>query len=481
MEQSVTKRIAKNFSWLLAGNIASGLINFFAIVYIARVLGAAAFGLVQFALAFLLYLVIIVDCGLSTYGSREIAQDRAKAGTISINIFSLRLLIALATFCLSLLILLIIPVSSVIRLLFLITFLLVFQRALNPDWVFHGMEKMEYLAVSKLSITALTFAFIVIFVKASGDLLRVPLIQLISSLVITAVLLVILFKYFLSFNPKSISPMSWPKTILLAIPLGVSVIFLQIYDNLDTIMLGIMDEPAIVGIYNAAHRMFYIFAGIFFLGMTTVFPIMCKRMSEDKGKARVFLEKILRLTLLMAIPATMLVFLSSPLIIKLFFGNEYNRSALALSCLIWALIPLTVGFICSNLVLIPAGLFNQFLISVGAGALVNIILNIILIPRFSYIGAAVATIIAHIVAGAFAFHFSRQFFYFDFIKYWVKPIAISLVALFIFFLAYLSFAGLSPTVQLLMSIIICMVVVGGLFVYFEFDFISRFTREILRK
>jgi len=481
MEMSVTKRIAKNFSWLLAGNIASGLINFFAIIYIARVLGAAGFGLLQFAQAFLLYLVIIVDSGLSTYGSREIARDRSQAQQISVNIFSLRLLIALMAFCLSLFILLVIPIPSTIRLLFIITFLLVFYRALNADWIFQGLEKMEYVAASKLIFSITTFCFIVLLVKQPADLINIPMIQFVTGLAVALAILFVLFKRFFPFDLKKISFKSWPKAFFLAIPLGASTILMQIYDNLDTIMLGIMNNPTAVGIYNAAYRMFYIFAGVFSLWLAAALPIACKRMSEDQAGTKTFLEKFMRLTLLLIIPVTTLVCLASPLIIRIFFGNEYGESILALRYLIWALIPLAVSNTYGSLVLIPAGLFNQFLISVGAGALANIVLNIILIPKFSYIGAAVATIIAQVVASMFAFKLSQKVFDLSFGKYLVKPLAISFLSFSVFFLVYSSFSGQHSIIQLLISNVLFFAVAGVLLIYLEYGFIAGFIREILRK
>ncbi len=481
MEPSVTKRIAKNFSWLLAGNIASGLINFFAIVYIARVLGAAAFGLVQFAQAFLLYLVIVVDSGLSTYGTREIAQDHARAQTISVNIFSLRLLLALAVFCLSVIILFLVPLTPTIRLLFIITFLLVFYRALNADWVFQGLEKMQYVAGSKLLFSALSFTFILLFVRQPADLVNVPLIQFIFGFAIALAILFVLFKRFFSFDLKKVSIASWPQAFMLAVPLGISTIFLQIYDNLDTIMLGIIDTAAVVGIYNAAYRMFYIFAGVFSLWLATVLPVVCKRMHVDVAGTKVFLEKFMRLTMLVAVPITVLVFLSAPLIIKIFFGGEYSRSITALKYLIWALIPLAISSTYGTLVLIPAGFFNLFLVSVGGGALTNAVLNLLLIPRYSFVGAAVATIIAQVVAGVFAFHFSQKVMRLGFVRYLIKPAAISLFASLAFFLAYLVSAGQHQIMQLLAGNIIFFVIAGMLAVYLEHDFIAGFIREIMRK
>src|SRR3989339_767888 len=103
---STTKGIAKNFSWLLGGAVLSSLINFFTTIYVARILGASAFGLFVFAQAFLMYLVLIVDSGLSILGTREIAKEKENAGTVSINILAVRLILAFFVFIVATLIVL---------------------------------------------------------------------------------------------------------------------------------------------------------------------------------------------------------------------------------------------------------------------------------------------------------------------------------------------------------------------------------------
>ena len=73
MTPSVTKTMARNFSWLTISQVVGRGLNFLALVYIARVLGAASFGLLSFVQAFVAYLILLVDVGLSTYGTKTIA------------------------------------------------------------------------------------------------------------------------------------------------------------------------------------------------------------------------------------------------------------------------------------------------------------------------------------------------------------------------------------------------------------------------
>lgn len=481
MGNSATKRIAKNFSWLLVGSVISGGLNFLTIVYLARKLGVYSFGLFQFAQAFLVYLLIIVDSGLSTFGIREISNDKSRSSEISINIIMLRLLLATIIFVLSALMVWILPLSQMLRLLFAFTFSLVFYRALNTDWIFQGLEKMEYVAVSKSIFSAVLFILVILFVKSPTDLIGVPLMQLVSGLSVAGIFLAVLFTRLYKINLSILRPDTWVTTFVIAVPLGISTVFMQIYDNLDTIMLGIMDSPVTVGVYNAAYQIFYIFAGVFSLWLAAVLPVACKRMNDDRARVGMFLEKFMRLTLLLTIPVTVLVCLAAPLIIQLFFGSGYSRSILALQCLIWALIPMVVCNTYGSLVLIPAGLFKKFMASVAAGALANIILNIILIPKFSYLGAAAATILAQAVAGIFALQFSRKLFHLGLLKYSLKPLVISLAAFFVSFLTYSFSSAWGVTVRLLASNMVYFAVAGILLVYYDFDFISEFIGEIFKK
>ncbi|MFH1387607.1 MAG: flippase [bacterium] len=481
MAQSTTQRIAKNFSWLMIANIAGGLINFFMIIYIARLLGSSAFGLFQFSQAFLLYLVLIVDSGLSVYGTREIAKDRASINKIVSNVFALRLLIALTVLLISLSILFIIPIAPMIRTLFSVTFLLVIYRALNSDWVFQGLEKMEYLAVSKLIFSVAILVFIVMFVKGPSDLIKIPLIQLLWGLLVGGLFFLILYRKYIKFDIKEIVTNNWPRIALISLPLGVSGVLMLIYDNLDTIMLGIMTTSATVGIYNAAYRIFYIFAGIFSMWLATALPVMCKRLSQDQDRAKIFIEKFIRLTMLLLIPVSLLVCLASPIIISLFFGSGYVQAGLALSVLIWALVPLAISNTYGSLILIPAGRFKQFLISVGVGAMTNIALNFILIPQFSYIGAAIATILAQISAGITAYYYAQKIIKLNIFDYLFKPIVVLTLSFLVFTIIYWFTPGQQPIPQLIFSSLGYLTMTSWLIFWLEREFLFGFIKEILRK
>ncbi|MEA3494399.1 MAG: flippase [Candidatus Margulisiibacteriota bacterium] len=479
MEQSVTKKMAKNVSWLFVGNALSGGLKFALIVYVARALGVAAFGLWQFAQAFLIYLMLLVDIGFSVLGTREIAKQKDKAAAISTNMFIARLIVCSVIFVLSLFVLYFIPILSQVRWLFIFTFLFLFYRALNADWVFQGLEKMEYISLTRILFSALSFALIVYFVRGPQDLLRVPLLQASLGIGISVIILFFLYRNILSVRMGGFVPHHAWRYFLQAIPLCGSVFMMQINNNMDSIMLGFIKGASIVGYYTAAYRIFFIYAGLSSLLTATALPIISRRISEDRLKTETFLDKYVRLTMWFLFPLTVLGFIAAPITVNLLFGAEYGASIIALWVLVWALFPFAIANIYGGLILIGAGHFKKFFLSVFAGAALNIILNIILIPPFSYVGAAVATITAQTVTAMLAFYLSKQAVHISLIKHMVRPLLVSLVAV-----VFASIVYLFPFTASVFSrqIISCFVfaLACAIFIFIaEREFLFMFINEII--
>lgn len=478
---SVTKRIAKNFSWLMAGNLISGALNFAAVIYVARVLGATSFGLLYFAQAFLFYLLIFLDYGLAVFGVREIAKDQQRAAAITVNVLMLRLLVAAVIYLIALLVVLVVPIALEMRLLFAFTFLYVFYRALNSDWVFQGLEKMEFIAVSKVLIAVLTFTFIFIFIKNPNDLIVVPLVNFIFGVLGSLVFVGVLFSRFFSLKLSDLVPQTWWKYFMLSIPLTASALMTLIYNNLDAIMLGFMDTARVVGYYGSAYKILMIFSGAFAVWTTTVFPVSTKKMHESKISAQNFLEKYLKLTLLLVVPVVFGIFFSAPLIMVVIYGREYLTGVLALQIIIWSLLVLAAASTYGSQLLIPAGYFGQFFKAVMTGAVVNIILNFVLIPRYSFVGAAVATIAAEVMVLLMVMSFSRKVMVVSLLKNLVRPAVFSVLAGVGVWLFTKAVLLENMYLQSLGKTLIFVLLYGVAVLWFERAFIFDFVKETLRK
>ena len=254
-----------------------------------------------------------------------------------------------------------------------------------------------------------------------------------------------------------------------------------IYNNFDAIMLGFMDTAKVVGYYGSAYKILIIFVGAFTVWTTTVFPVSTKKINESKVAAQQFLDKYLKLTMLIVLPVVVSIFFAAPAIILLIYGQEYLAAILALKIIIWTLIIIAIASAYGMLLLIPAGHFSQLFKSVMVGAVINIIFNFALIPRYSLVGAAVATIIAELAVLGMLIYFSRKILILSLFKNLYRPIIFSALAGLIVFLY--AMLGFQPGVYL--TAVVHTVIFGSTYLMvallFERVFIFEFAKEIVRK
>jgi O-antigen/teichoic acid export membrane protein len=479
MNTSTTKRAARNAFWIFWGVALGKILEFIAIIYLARKLTVSGFGLFSFAQAILIYLLLIVDGGLSYLGVKEIAKDKTVIPKFSVNIFALKLATAIATYSGVLLITVLLPLAAELKVLIALTCLMVFPRALSAEWIFQGIERMEYLGMAKFIQQLFFLLFVLAAVQSVNALLLVPLLQLLSAALVSAILLFILLKSYSALDWGGLRVAAWPGLLASSVSLGLSAIFIQVYYNLDTIMLGFMKSPEVVGWYSAAYKLFFVLLGTIGVAATTVFPIVCGKFAQGRETARPFLEKYFHLLLLLVIPAVVLGVMCAGPALRLVFGGGYLGGQLALQLLLLTLLTIAVSGIYGTLVLIPAGRNNEFMYSVGLGALCNIGLNFILIPIFSLNGAALATLITEIIVlGAF-YYWARREIRLDLPQYLPRPIAASAIA-FLMSQALNVFWPLSGPLYLLVTVpVFSLLYLGVLALAGEQKFIIDFVTEVI--
>jgi O-antigen/teichoic acid export membrane protein len=290
----------------------------------------------------------------------------------------------------------------------LATFSLVLPRAINPEWAFQGLERMGIMSLSKIVEQLIYISLILVFIHNLNDLLAVPLFQLISSAAVALIFAFVLWKLFIPFGWRDLRLDSWGKYLIAAVPLGLSFVFIQVYYNLDVIMLGFMKSRETVGWYNAAYKLFFVLLGSIGVVAAAVFPVVIKKFEADKMAAKRFLEKYLRLMFLWTWPAVLLGWLWAEPAIRLIYGSSYLPGVLALKILLLNILVIAASAVYGTLVLLPTERNKAFMLSVGLGALCNLVLNLLLIPPFSLAGAAVATLITEIVVALMFVYWAKS-------------------------------------------------------------------------
>jgi len=421
------RRLIKNFLSLSGSDVIARLLGSVLTIYIARVLGAGVFGQLSFAIAFTSYFTLFSDFGLTTLGVREIAKDKKKTSTFGTNILVLQLLLAFLLILVLSALLIFLPLSFRTKIITFLFGLGIIPGALNMAYIFQAYEEMEYMAVGKI-IAQIGYVIVgFIFIYLFKDILVLPIVSLIAGLIGAAVIFYLLKKK-IKFIWSKISWRQIKKLIERAYPFLIAALAVQIYYNMDSIMLQFMKGEVIVGLYNAAYKIVLLIISIGGFIAGTFFPLLSSAFKRDK---KLFFKSInmwSRINGALIIPIVAGGILLARPILNLLYGQEFVKATFAFQILI--LLP-GIIFLSSVLVnpLLAIGQEKKNTIATSIGALVNIIGNFLLIPRFSLNGAAVATLIAEVVVFsylAFCFH---KYLKINVVykNYFSKPVLASLV------------------------------------------------------
>jgi polysaccharide transporter, PST family len=392
--RELKKQIKGNFSNLFVGESLSNILAFLTTIYLARKLTDQGFGLWAFMQSIIAYLVIFVDLGLSTFGTREIAKSPNKAGTYLANIFAIRSLMAIVIIFIVVFFVSITTLSHEMKMLLVLGSLWLISQALNPDFFFQGLERMRGVAAWRILWRLFYLIPVLFFIKARTDLWLVPIFYSLSGILTVFVIFPFIKIAVSEAIWKKIKPTEWLKYIKISIVMAASVFVIKIYYSFDTFMLGLIDSPEAVGWYQAAFKIITLFIGIAVLIQIAFAPYFSNS-HQDVKKLKIGFRYICFVGAIMGGFFTIAIIVLSEKLINVLYGVQYFNSINVLM-----LLALTVYLIFLELTYLSSmnyiGMHKQYLNIVLSGAIINILLNAILIPLLSTKGAAISTVLSNL-------------------------------------------------------------------------------------
>jgi O-antigen/teichoic acid export membrane protein len=181
-----------------------------------------------------------------------------------------------------------------------------------------------------------------------------------------------------------------------SIPFALTSLFYNVYYSIDIVMITTMVGDYANGIYTSAYKLIYVLSLFYTVYVAVVFPIMSKFFKNEKKLLSVSFEKSVKYLTLITVPIAIFIVFYSNDIITLLFGSKYSAAGSVLEILIWSVCFLFINGACSILLNASHKEFSVTKIYAIA-ALFNIILNFILIPKYSFIGASIATVLSEIL------------------------------------------------------------------------------------
>ena len=388
---SVKKNIIYNITYQI-------LILFLPLVttpYISRVIGAEGVGIYSYTYSIANYFILFAMLGLNNYGNRSIASvrhDRIKLSKTFFSIYGLQLVTA-GTMVILYLVYTIFFVSDNLEIAY-IQLLFIVSTMLDINWFFFGLEQFKLTVVRNTMIKVLTVLSIFIFVKDSNDLWIYTLIMALGTLLSQMMLWPFIRRYVTWIKPTSREIRKHLKpNLMLFIPL----LAVSIYKIMDKIMLGTLTNSIQVGYYENSERIINIPIGVIMALGTVMLPRMTNLIAtEDGASFKKYIEVSLKFVMFIAIGATVGIIAISPNFIPLFLGDEFTNCIMIVTFLSITVLFISWANVIRTQYLIPTHKDDVYIKSSILGAGVNVIANLIFIPHYGAIGAAVGTIFAEV-------------------------------------------------------------------------------------
>lgn len=406
------RKIISNIGWLFGDRILRMGVGLIVGAWVARYLQPEQFGLLNYAIAFVFLFSAFATLGLDQIVVRNLVRDPSGKDKILGTTFVLKFVGGIITLLLaSLTIFLLKPDDSLTRTLVAITAAATIFQAFDAiDFCFQFQVRSKYTVVAKNT------AFIIV------ALVRITLIQLHAPLIAFAwaafaetalggVGLMIAYKVSgQSFRRWQVSWQEGKSLLKESWPLIIAGISIMLYIRIDSVMLGQLVGSEAVGIYAVATRLSELWGFIPIAITSSVTPsiIEAKKVSEELyyQKLQKIFTILTALAYAIAIPMTLL---STPIII-LMFGQNYAAAGGVLAIHIWGQIFSFLG-IARSIWIVNEGLTKYALIFTSGGALINILLNLWLIPIYQETGAAIATVISYALVDYVIFIIYPPFFH----------------------------------------------------------------------
>ena len=388
------KSIKINYLYNIAFNLLTIIIPIISTPYVSRVLGADGLGIYNYTAAVTSFFIIISNLGTEMYAKREIAfndDNINERSNIFVDILFIRIV---ASLILSVLYIIIILLDQKYALIYIVQYGLILANAINIAWLYQGLEDFKTTVVKNIIIKLITILSIFIFVKTKEDLVLYILINSIAQIVNSLVLWknvkkIVIYK---KIDLKRIRNRFKPIIVLF-----VPVASMYLYTYVDKIILGFLSNESEVGIYSQSETIVKLITTI----ITSLGIVLLPRISKLVGKQNIdeIRKKIIdsiKFVLFLGLPMTFGLIFCADLIVPWFLGNDFTKSSLLIKILSPLLLIIGLSSVTGQAVLVPMNKQKEYIISIVIGALINITINFILIPRFDSVGASVGTIIAEL-------------------------------------------------------------------------------------
>ncbi|MCB2357866.1 flippase [Clostridium estertheticum] len=426
----MSKSIVKNFTYNLMFQIVSLLIPLITVPYISRILGKEGIGVYSYTLSITQYFIILGTLGVSLYGNRQIAYVRDDKEKMSKTFWSITVFQLITTSIALIFYIIFFGFNKKYGSTYLIQSINIIGAMIDISWLYMGLEDFKKIVTRNLIVKILGVICIFSFVKSYDDLYKYIAINGFMILFGNLVMWMYIPKTVLKVKLK-ITDIK--EHLVPIIKIFIPQIAIQIYVVLDKSMLGTLANTGEVGLYDQSQKIVKLILGL----VTSLGVVMLPRMSNtfangDNEKMNNYINKSLNGVAYVSIPMAVGLAAISKEFVPWFFGPDFGQVTFLIIISTPILFLIAMSNVFGMQYLLPANKTKEFTMSVTVGAIINVILNFMLIPKYRAIGACIATVMAEFSVTMIQYTFVRdlirkRYFLVNMLKYLVASVAMFIV------------------------------------------------------
>ena len=387
---------ARHFGWLAADKLVRAVLNVGVGLWVARHLGPARFGLLSYALAVAGIAALLADLGLEAVIRRELIAAPRRASELMACAWRLRLVGGIVGYGLLLLSAMIGSSTGSDRVLLAVAGLTLFQPVVCvADLWFQARLAARTSVLAQTAALVAGSAARVMLIVTDAPLVMFAWVAVFEMAVAGVLLTVLARRGGLCF--RGFDPVLARRLLREGWPLLLSGAAVALYLRIDALMLRYYAGETAVGHYAAAVRFTEIWYFVPLALASSLLPALLRARAQGQPVYAARMQQLYDLNAGIAYLIMVPLALSAPWLIQKIYGPEYGESARVLAVYVWSTVFVFIGVARSQF-LVNEGYTRFYLLSTLAGLLVNVVLNLALIPRHGAWGAAVATLAAQIVA-----------------------------------------------------------------------------------
>ncbi|WP_273831881.1 flippase [Guptibacillus sedimenti] len=389
-----------NIIWIVISNLVLLLANFGVSILLANYLGVRDFGIFMLAYTVFNYLIVFNNFGLKKYVVAKLSSNQLNFNEVYSSSVIIRVCLSFVAGIILYIILDLFNVDTSKKTSIMIFFIASFFIAFDLQAFYDSYEKSKNDSMFLIIRNMLYFTSTLLLVYIDkANIIKVSLAFSISTF------LYVFMQYFYAkkFIPKLKIMFNYKHLKLIfigAFPLFWAELMINIYDKADIIMLSILKGDQEVGIYSVAARL--VAAIILLVGAAYRIILPTLSREENLTQRNEYIENAVKYLGIITIPLTVGGIVTADQIISIFFSDEYHNSILPFQILILNVLIVGIGSVFGTL-LLAIGEIKYYTLAITFGAIINTIGNLILIPKFSYIGASFSTVIAQLVVSGVGF------------------------------------------------------------------------------